>query len=102
MSAELILLPEANDDLTRTVAWYEVQRRGLGDEFHSSVKSRLESILFNPEQFERLHGNFRRAMVRRFPYAIYFESSEECVTVYGVVHHSRDEHIWRDRIPQFD
>jgi hypothetical protein len=98
MAAELNVSSSADDDVVKAYAWYERQRSGLGEEFLSCVEDMFESILFNPDQFERLHGHFRRATVSRFPYAIYFESSDGTVTVYGVIHHSRDEHIWRDRL----
>lgn len=100
MPAELIILPEANGDLTRAAAWYEAQRRGLGDEFYANVKTRFESLLRNPELFELFHGDVRRAAVGRFPYDILFRVSDDRVMIVCVVHHSRDEHVWRRRLLQ--
>ncbi|MGC1275794.1 MAG: type II toxin-antitoxin system RelE/ParE family toxin [Planctomycetaceae bacterium] len=100
MPAELLILPEANGDLTRAVEWYEAQRRGLGDEFYANATSRFESILRNPDLFELFHGDVRRAAVGRFPYDILFRSSDDCVIIVCVVHHSRDEHVWRSRLVQ--
>lgn len=102
MPGRLDVSARADDDVAKAYSWYERQRSGLGEAFLSCIEEVFDSILFNPDQFERLHGNFRRAMIRRFPYAIYFASSEECVTVYGVIHHSRDEPIWRNRLSPSD
>lgn len=102
MPGRLDVSARADDDVAKAYSWYERERSGLGEEFLACIEHMIESILFNPDQFERLHGHFRRATVSRFPYAIYFESTEASVTVYGVVHHSRDEHVWRDRLSQPD
>jgi hypothetical protein len=41
---------------------------------------------------------FGRKLVRRFPYAIFYESSDDAVTVYGVFHTARDPKKWRHRL----
>ena len=33
MAAELIIAPEAEQDVAEAYAWYEIQRSGLGEEF---------------------------------------------------------------------
>jgi plasmid stabilization system protein ParE len=45
------------------------------------------------------HENYRRALVRRFPYAVFYEYAEETVTVYCVFHTSQDPEKWRQRLP---
>jgi plasmid stabilization system protein ParE len=45
------------------------------------------------------HESYRRSLVRRFPYAIYYEDAEGTVIVYGVFHTSRDPGKWRQRLP---
>jgi len=45
-----------------------------------------------------VHENYRRGLVRRFPYAIFYEYVEGRVTVYGVFHTSRDPDKWRQRV----
>jgi plasmid stabilization system protein ParE len=44
-----------------------------------------------------LHENYRRGLVRRFPYAVFYEYTGEKVTIYGVFHTSRDPRKWRRR-----
>jgi plasmid stabilization system protein ParE len=38
----------------------------------------------------RIHENYRRGLVRRFPYAVFYEYVDETVIVYCVFHTSRD------------
>jgi plasmid stabilization system protein ParE len=39
----------------------------------------------------------RRALVRRFPYAIFYEIGSREIVVYGVFHGARDPQAWRRR-----
>ena len=39
------------------------------------------------------------ALVRRFPYAVFYEYAEPTATVYSVFHTSRDPEKWRERLP---
>ena len=46
-----------------------------------------------------VHEGYRRSLIRRFPYAVFYESSEATVTIYAVFHTSRDPDKWRQRLP---
>jgi plasmid stabilization system protein ParE len=99
MDVELILAPEAELDLLEAYAWYEKQRFGLGEDFLCCVDARIQSILRMPTMFEIVHKNYRRALVRRFPYAVFYEHADGKVTVYCVFHTARDASKWRQRLP---
>jgi plasmid stabilization system protein ParE len=99
MPAELIIAPEAEQDLADGYAWYEGRRTGLGEEFLSSVDACLAAICRTPEMHSAVHENYRRGLVRRFPYAVFYEYVEGMVTVYSVFHTSRDPNKWRQRLP---
>ena len=51
-----------------------------------------------PEMHAKVHVEYRRALVRRFPYAVFYEYAEGTVTLYGVLHTSRDPNKWRQRL----
>jgi len=40
----------------------------------------------------------RRALLRRFPYAIYFVAGEELIAVIAVLHQHRRPEAWRARV----
>jgi plasmid stabilization system protein ParE len=98
MPAKLILAPEAEQDIADAYAWYEDHRPGLGEEFLGSVEAALEAIRRTPETYSKVFEDFRRALLRRFPYAIFYERGKNSVTVYGVLHTSRDPAKWRKRL----
>jgi plasmid stabilization system protein ParE len=99
MAAELIVAPEAELDLAEAYGWYEGRRFGLGEEFMSHVDACIQSILRNPEMHRVVHESYRRRLVRRFPYAVFYEYANNFVTVYCVFHTSRDPEKWRQRLP---
>ena len=95
---ELVIAPEAESDIAGAYAWYEGRRTGLGEEFLSSVDANLESIRRRPEMYPVVHEDYRRSLIRRFPYAIFYELSESAATIYAVFHTSRDPDKWRQRL----
>ena len=98
MVAELIVAPEAEQDVADAYAWYESRRPGLGEEFLGCVDACVEAISRTPEMHSRVHENYRRGLVRRFPYAVFYEHEQGAVTVYCVFHTSRDPQKWRQRL----
>ncbi len=69
MAARLAIVPEAELDLAEGYAWYEKHRPGLGEEFLSAVDACLESIRRHPGMHALVHETYRRALIRRFPFA---------------------------------
>ena len=55
MAADLIVAPEAEQDIAAAYGWYEGQRFGLGEEFLSRVDACIQSILRNPELHRVVH-----------------------------------------------
>jgi len=98
MAAELIVAQEAEQDITEAYGWYESQRVGLGEEFQSCVDACIQRILRNPEMHRVVFENYRRALVRRFPYAVFYEFAYGVVVVYCIFHTSRDPEKWRQRL----
>jgi plasmid stabilization system protein ParE len=99
MAAELIIAREAAADLDEAYTWYEDQRVGLGEDFLDRVDACIEAICRFPEMHALIHQNYRRALVRRFPYAVFYEYADGTVTVYCVFHTSRNPRKWRRRLP---
>jgi hypothetical protein len=67
----------AEADIDTAFAWYESQREGLGLEFLTAVEATLALIQRSPDQFPRVHRDVRRALVRRFPYAVFYLSTPQ-------------------------
>ncbi len=83
--------PAALRDIERASSWYENQRAGLGVEFILELDRLLEHIGSNPRAYQQTYRTFRRALLRRFPYAVYFTVKSERLRLYGVLHQHRSE-----------
>jgi plasmid stabilization system protein ParE len=99
MAAELILAPEAARDLEEAADWYENQRPGLGEELLRCVEACIQAVCRTPEMHAKVHEDYRRSLVRRFPYAIIYECKDNVVTIYSIFHTSQDPRKWRSRLP---
>ena len=97
MSLGVYVRPEAEADIEEIATWYEQQRQGLGHEFLDEVLSLCETIAENPAMYPVVHRRARRALIRRFPFGVYFRIEDEQVVVVAVIHGSRHPKNWRQR-----
>ena len=79
----------ARQEMDESVAWYENQRAGLGFEFAAEVEELLAAIRNKPEQFRRVRGEIRRAVLLRFPFTIHFLVESDRLVVLAVFHVKR-------------
>lgn len=98
MAVELVIAPETEQDIAEAYSWYEDRRAGLGEEFLSCVDACIQVICRMPEMYAIIHENYRRGLVRRFPYAVFYDYANDAVTVYGIFHTGRDPQKWRQRV----
>jgi plasmid stabilization system protein ParE len=77
--------------------WYEQRSPGLGTEFLAAVDAALAEIVALPERYPVVRGEARRALLRRFPYGVYFVASPELVNVIACLHARRDPRRWQER-----
>jgi plasmid stabilization system protein ParE len=97
MSLGIIFRPQAAAEVRNARASYEGHRAGLGAEFVAELDGLVERIAREPKAFPRVHGPMRRALFRRFPYAVYFAIVESDAVVFAVLHGHRHPDAWRHR-----
>ena len=93
----LISEPRADLDVEAAFDWYENERPGLGLEFLDELRAAYNRIADGPLKYKELRGGIRRALLRRFPYAVYFAVEADIVVVVAVLHASRDPAEWQRR-----
>lgn len=98
MTHTIIVRRLAASDLADAHAWYDEQRAGLGREFLDEVEAALKRIAEGPLRFPCALGDVRRALVRRFPYSVYFRIRGDDVRILAVVHQHRDPREWKKRV----
>ena len=79
MIKEIVVRPEA--DITESVLWYNDCLSGLGSDFLSCIDEAFRSIQRNPDFHKHVYKNVRRALIRRFPYVVFYIVEETQIVV---------------------
>lgn len=82
--------PDARRDIEDTVRWYEDREAGLGAQVIGEIDAAFGRIEAGPERYPVNYRGLRRALVHRFPYAIYFTEIGNDIVVIAVLHQRRD------------
>jgi len=98
VAVRVVAAPEAEQDVADAYAWYEGRRAGLGEEFLGCLDACIEAIRRSPKTHATIFRSFRRALTRRFPYAVFYEYDSGVVTVFGILHTSRHPMRWMRRV----
>jgi len=98
MTYTLRFLPEVEEDVIGGYAWYEEKSPGLGEDFLRMFYASASEILWNPLLCQKVYKEFRRRLLRRFPYAIYFMIEYEQITVFGLFHCARNPRTIRTKL----
>ena len=88
----------AEEDLAAAFLWYEEQSVGLGTRLMARLDDLLARIAETPRQFPEVIPGYRRALLQRFPYGIYFSKGPGEVVVHAVLHLHRNPAHWQGRL----
>ena len=89
MRRRVIPSPDAEEDIRSAIRWYQNQDVDLPLRFNAERRAALARIASNPYQFPIINNLTRRALMKRFPYAIYFIAQPEVVSITSVLHQRR-------------
>jgi plasmid stabilization system protein ParE len=95
VSHTVVFRPQAEGEVRAARGWYEEQTPGLGARFADAIEQSVQRIVSNLLAFPLVHGEIRRAVVRRFPYAVYFRVHKDDIVVLAVMHGRRYPHRWQ-------
>lgn len=82
-------------DVIDAANWYDARSTGLGDAFVANVRDAVAAIVADPLSFARTPLGLRFARVKRFPYLVLFDVSDEQLLLLHVVHGARSVQHWR-------
>ena len=94
MKYELGFRKEAFEDLQESYEWYNNRKEGLGSDFLKEVEDTLKLIQSNPFLYSAIHKDIRRALVKKFPYSIFYLVEANKIIVLAVFHMSRKPIDW--------
>jgi len=79
---------------TQAQAWYEEQQAGLGVEFAQSLYASIARVARQPLAAPVVHGDVRRAVLKRFPYSVFYVVEPQRLVVLRCVHTRRNPNAW--------
>ena len=89
---DVVVLREAADDLETGYVFYEKREKGVGDYFYDNLIADIESLII----FAGIHTlveRLYRMLSKRFPYAIYYQISDQMDYVVAILPMKRDP-VW--------
>lgn len=98
MTLRVRIRPEAQREIVSSARWYESREPELGVEFWDSLDRVVEAIREDPERFPTVYKEFRRALLRRFPYSVFFRTRQGEIVVAAVLHQKRNPAAVRRRL----
>lgn len=93
---QAVFTVEARDELNAAAEWYDAHAPGLGQQFFDCIAQAIARVGENPVMFPPWEGDaaFRRAVVARFPYVIFFRDLADAVEIVAIAHGAREPGYW--------
>ena len=94
----VLVRPAAAADIEDTFLWYQTQRSGLGDDFREALRFALNEIAENPQRYPVIHRGTRRALLKRFPYGVFYREFPRAIIVVACMRGRRNPKRWQSRV----
>jgi plasmid stabilization system protein ParE len=95
---QILVRQSPEKDLLEAQRWYEERQPGLGGEFLTAIDGLLKRIVRNPLAYPVVYRETRRAVVRRFPFLLYFRVAADAVIVLACLHARRSPAVAKSRL----
>lgn len=96
----LIYHPHARAELVEAARYYENRLTGLGAQLRDEANRTASRILKAPRHGRMIDADVRRALMARFPFAIYYRVLSDHVQILALKHHKRHPDYWRYRLDE--
>ena len=93
----LELTSSAELDAAQAALTYEIEKPGLGSAFEEQLDAVLVRVAEGPWHFPAIDGDIRRALLKRFPFGVFFVVLPDKITVIAVLHLHRHPDTWKQR-----
>lgn len=87
----------AEKETEEVADYYDLQLPGLGAEFYHELGAILDLLEPNPWMGVVYTGPYRRVLLQRFPFAVYYEVADNQIRIMAVAHQRRLPGYWKGR-----
>ena len=98
MAFNVILTAEAQLEIWDIIDWYEKQQPWLGNRFNNESNKTLVDIGLNPSFYSFYKKDFRRAILKHFPYPGIFKISQREIIVNTIIYGGRNPRLINQKI----
>lgn len=95
---EIKFLEIAQVELDEAVEFYNSESPELGDLFLVEALHAVERIGQLPQAWQPFTSTTRRCLLRRFPYSIVYQATDEEILIIAIANLHRKPDYWKDRI----
>lgn len=82
---EIKILRTAQQDLVDGYHFYEQQRQGIGQYFLDNLYADIESLATTAGIHPIIFKQYHRLLAKKFPFAIYYKTSNQTVYIYAIL-----------------
>ena len=100
MSLASRYLREAAVEAREAAEWYAARNPRLRKAFLDAIRTGVAAARENPGRFRCAYNEFRRVLLKRFPYAVWLRVHLETVVVVAVIHCARDPEELKRRLQE--
>ena len=90
VSHRLIVRRRAEHDMAEAGLWYESRRPGTALHFLRCIDAAIALITRHPEAGSLQFASFRRVLVSRYPFGLFYTIESDMIVVHAIYHSSRD------------
>ena len=91
--------PAAEAEHLKSVAFYELERSGLGASYLTEFEGVMSRVCVGPHRYPiELKPDIRRIPMKRFPFTVLYREKDGVVQVLAVAHQRRRPQYWAGRL----
>jgi plasmid stabilization system protein ParE len=90
--------PQAEQEYLTSLAWYRDRSLVAALNFESAFEQAAERIRETPQRWPIYFRDFRRYILKQFPFSIVYRDFSSEVVVFAIAHGRRRPGYWRDRV----
>jgi len=89
---------EAELEYAEAIRYYLTVDSKIAEGFISEIEHGISAIRRNPLTWRIIEDDVRRYLVHRFPFGIYYTCEKDFITIWAVMHLSREADYWKSRV----
>ena len=91
--------PAAEIEYLEAIAYYESRQAGLGALFLEEFEKVMVQVCEFPASYQVVEkSTFKRCLMKKFPYTLFFKEHNQIIQVLAVAHQHRRPRYWLGRL----